>query len=104
MATAEQPVRTADDRAWDLFFEALDTDSPSAARIPPGAAIVAADAPDRDELVRRYHADRRTVVVVDEDGREETLRPNQPERTLLLAGLLLLGAWALVRGGQRLPA
>ncbi len=76
MATAEQPVRTADDRAWDLFFEALDTDSPSAARIPPGAPIIAADAPNRDELVRSYHADRRTVVVVHEDGGEETLRPN----------------------------
>lgn len=105
MATAERPtVTTADDRAWDLFFEALDANSPSAVRIPPGAAIVASDAPDRDELVRRYHSDRRTVVVVHEDGREETLRPHQIERTMLFAGLILLGAWIVLRGGQRVPA
>jgi len=104
MATAERPVRTADDRAWDLFFEALDPDSASAARISPGAAILAANAPDRDALVRRYHADRRTVVVVHEDGCAETLKPSQLERILLLGGLAVLGAWALSRGGQRIPA
>jgi hypothetical protein len=105
MATAEQPtVATADDRAWDLFFEALDSDSNTASRVPPGAAVVAADAPDRDELVRRYHADRRTVVVVYEDGREDILRPRQLERTVLVAGLFLFGVWLALRGGQRVPA
>jgi hypothetical protein len=88
MATAESPnVTTADDRAWDLFFEALDADSDAAGRIPPGAAIVAADAPDRDELVRRYHADHRSVVLVYADGRTETLRP----RPFDLEQLLIIG-------------
>jgi len=103
MATAERPITTADDRAWDLFFEALEADSGAARRVPPGAAIVAADAPDRDELVRRYHADHRSVVIVREDGRTETLRPYQFERALLLGGLALL-AWFLLRSGSKAPA
>ena len=104
MATAERPdVSTADDRAWDLFFEALDADTPAAARIPSGAAIVAADDPDRQTLIRRYHADRRTVVLVHADGREDVLRPRTGERLLLLGGLALL-AWFVLRSAQRVPA
>ena len=103
MATAERQLTTADDRAWDLFFEALDADGEIASRVPPGAAIVAADAPDRDELVRRYHADRRSVVVVHDDGRTETLRPRDWELLLLLgAGLALLG-WLVLRSGPKAP-
>jgi hypothetical protein len=102
MATAERQITTADDRAWELFFEALDGDV--ASRVPPGAAIVAADAPDRDELVRRYHADRRSVVVVHHDGHTETLRPRDWEQLLLLgAGLALLG-WLVLRSGSKVPA
>ena len=105
MATAERPkIATADDQAWDLFFEALDADSAAATRVPPGAAIVAADAPDREQLVHRYHDDRRTVVVVHEDGRDEILRPRQLERKLLLGGLVLIGVWLASRGGRRAPA
>jgi hypothetical protein len=105
MATAERPeLKTADDRAWDLFFEALDGDSPTATRVPPGAAIVAADAPDRDELVRRYHADRRSVIVVHVDGREEVLRPHSFERAVMLVGLGLIAAWLILRSSQRVPA
>jgi hypothetical protein len=105
MATAESPkVTTADDRAWDLFFEALESDSASAARIPPGAAIVAADAPDRDELVRRYHADHRSVVLVHADGRTETLRPRpfDLEQLLIIGGALLV-AWLVIRSGSKAP-
>jgi hypothetical protein len=105
MATAERPtLTTADDRAWELFFDALDGGSATATRVPPGAAIVAADAPDRVELVRRYHADKRTVVVVHEDGREEILRPRSIERALMIGGLALFVVWLLARDGQRLPA
>jgi hypothetical protein len=68
---------TADACAWDRFFEALDAERAAAARVPTGAAIVAADAPNRDELVRRYQGEGRTVVVVDEDGREQLLAPPQ---------------------------
>lgn len=97
MATAERPtLTTADDRAWDLFFEALDVGSASSADLPPGAAIVAADAPDLNALVRRYHADRRTVVVVYKDGHREIRRPRQVEK-YLLGGLLLVAAWLAVR-------
>jgi hypothetical protein len=103
MATAERPVITADDRAWDLFFEGLEAESDAAKRVPPGAAIVAADAPDRHELVRRYHADHRSVVIVHEDGRTETLRPHHFERALLIGGLALL-AWLVLRSGLKSPA
>jgi hypothetical protein len=104
MATAERPaLTTADDRAWDLVFEALDSDSDAAARVPPGAAIVAFDAPDRAELVRRYHADHRAVVIVHEDGRTETLRPRQVERALLIAGVALL-TWLVLRSGSKASA
>lgn len=104
MATAERQLTTADDRAWDLFFEALDVESETASRVPPGAAIIAADAPDRDELVRRYHADRRSVVIVHEDGRTETLRPHDWEQLLLLGAGLALLAWLLLRSGSKAPA
>jgi hypothetical protein len=106
MATAESPkVTTADDRAWDLFFEALESDSAAAARIPPGAAIVAADAPDRDELVRRYHADHRSVVLVHADGRTETLRPRPFDfQQLLVVGGALLLAWLVLRSGSKAPS
>jgi hypothetical protein len=106
MATAESPnVTTADDRAWDLFFEALDADSDAAGRIPPGAAIVAADAPDRDELVRRYHADHRSVVLVYADGRTETLRPRpfDLEQLLIIGGAVVL-AWLVLRSGAKAPS
>jgi hypothetical protein len=108
MATVPSPnVTTADDRAWDLFFEALDADSAAAARIPPGAAIVAADAPDRDELVRRYHADHRSVVLVHADGRTETLRPRpRPldlEQLLIIGGAVVL-AWLVLRSGAKAPS
>ncbi len=109
MVTAERPdVTTADDRAWDLFFEALDADTPAAARISSGAAIVAADDLDRDTLIRRYHDDRRTVVLVHADGREDVLRPRTGDRLvgdrlLLLDGLALL-AWLVLRSGHRVPA
>jgi hypothetical protein len=106
MATAESPnVTTADDRAWDLFFEALDAGSAAAARIPPGAAIVAADARDRDELVRRYHADHRSVVLVYADGRTETLRPRQFdfEQLLIIGGAVVL-AWLVLRSGAKVPS
>ena len=104
MATTQESLTRADDCAWDLFFEALDAGSDAAAWVPPGAAIVAADAPDRAELVRRYHADRRSVVVVDEDGRTETLRPShQLQRLLVLGGLALL-AWFVIRSGGKASA
>jgi hypothetical protein len=106
MATAESPnVTTADDRAWDLFFEGLDADSAAAARIPPGAAIVAADAGDRDELVRRYHADHRSVVLVHSDGRTETLRPRpfDLEQLLIIGGAVVL-AWLVLRSGAKAPS
>jgi ABC-type phosphate/phosphonate transport system substrate-binding protein len=104
MATAERHLATADQKAWDLFFEALDADSDLAARIPPGAAVVAADEPDRGELVRRYHADRRSVVVVHEDGRIETLRPQDWSRLLIVGAGLALLAWLLLRSGSKSPA
>lgn len=101
MATAEHPhLATADDSAWELFFDALDADSDAAREIPPGAAIVAADAPDREELVRRYHAERRTVVVVGDGGRQ-ILRPPLLPRNLVIAGALGLLAWAIWRTGDR---
>ena len=104
MAPAENPYpATADDRAWELFFDALDADSDAAREIPPGAAIVAADAPDRLELVRRYHAERRAVVVVGESGRE-ILRPPLLDRNLMIAGALALTAWAIWHTGRRLLA
>ena len=46
---------TADGNAWDLFAEALDGSSAAAARVPTGAAILAADVHDREVLIRRYH-------------------------------------------------
>jgi len=103
MATAERPVATAEDRAWDLFFESLDSGSEAAERVPPGAAIIAADSPDREALVRRYHADRRSVVLVHPDGRSEVRRPHTRERTMLLVGLAVL-AGLFWRSGQRTPA
>jgi hypothetical protein len=106
MATADSPnVTTADDRAWDLFFEALDADSTAAARIPPGAAIVAADARDRDDLVRRYHADHRSVVLVHADGRTDTLRPRtfDLEQLLIIGGAVVL-AWLVFRSGAKAPS
>jgi len=66
---------TADDRAWDLFAEALDAGSAVAARITNGAAMLAADSPDRDVLMRRHHGEGRVVVLVDEDGREHHVLP-----------------------------
>jgi hypothetical protein len=66
---------TADDHAWDLFAEALDAGSAVAARVPNGAAILAADSPDREMLIRRYHGEGRVVVLVDEDGREHHVLP-----------------------------
>lgn len=105
MATAETAnVATADERAWELFFDALDADSESAARIPPGAAILAADAANREDLVHRYHADGRSVVLVHEDGRTEILRPSQLEKRLIVGGLILLVVWLALRGPQRVPA
>lgn len=113
MATAERPdVSPADDRAWEVFFEALDADSDTAQEIPPGAAIVAADSPERDELVARYHADHRSVVLVHADGQHETLRPRRTEpmraRRLDLQHLLLIGGgiglvWRALRSALRIP-
>jgi hypothetical protein len=99
MATIEHPSTTsADDRAWELFFEALDGDTGASADTPPGAAIIAADEPDLDELVRRYHADRRSVVVVHADGRREVRRARQLDR-LVIGGLLVAAiAWVAARG------
>jgi hypothetical protein len=105
MATAEHPhLTTADERAWDLFFAALDADNEAAHTVPPGAAIVAADASDRDELVRRYRADRRAVVLVHEDGRQEVISPRLVDRTLIVTAVLALAAWAIWRSGQRASA
>lgn len=106
MATVESPeLTTADGLAWDLFFEALDAESEAAARVPPGAAVVAGDAPDRDELVRRYHADHRSVVLVHADGRTETLRPRpfELEQLLLVGGAVLL-VWLVFRSSARAPS
>lgn len=99
MATVEHPTTTsADDRAWELFFEALDGDAAAATEIPPGAAIVAADEPDLDELVRRYRAERRSVVVVHADGRREVRRPRHLDR-LVIGGLIVAAvAWVATRG------
>jgi hypothetical protein len=66
---------TADDRAWDVLAEALDPDTAVAARVPTGAAILAADAQDRDVLIQRCHDEGRVVVLVDQDGRERHLLP-----------------------------
>ena len=66
---------TADDHACDLFAEALDAGSPAAARVSNGAAILAADSPDHEVLIRRYHDEGRAVVLVDEDGREHHVLP-----------------------------
>jgi hypothetical protein len=97
MATTEpHAVGTGEERAWALFFDALDASNDAARRLPPGAAIVAADAPDRGELVRRYHADRRAVVIVHADGREEIRKPPRPERIALLLAVVV-GAWLLLR-------
>jgi hypothetical protein len=106
MATTERPgVTPADDRAWEVFFEALDADSPIAEQIPPGAAIVAADAPDRDALVRRYHADHRSVVLVHADGRNETVRPSRIDlQRLLLIGGGMAFLWRVLRSGLRIPS
>jgi hypothetical protein len=69
---------TPEDRAWDLFAEALDAGSAAAARVPNGAAILAADSPDREVQIRRYHHEGRAVVLVDEDGREhQVLAPRR---------------------------
>jgi hypothetical protein len=57
---------TAEDRAWDLFAEALDAGSGAAARVPNGAVILAVDAPGREVLIRRYHYEGRVVVLVDQ--------------------------------------
>jgi hypothetical protein len=103
MATTEHPqLATADDLAWDLFLEALDPQSQAALRVPPGAAIVADDAPDRDELVRRYHSERRPVVVVRADGTSQVKRPSSFPRALLLFGAAL-GVWIAWRSAQREP-
>jgi hypothetical protein len=105
MATAERPdVTPADDRAWEVFFEALDADSDVAKQIPPGAAIVAADSPERDELVARYHADHRSVVLVHADGRNETLRPRRRDlQHVLLIGWGIGLLWRMLRSGLRIP-
>jgi hypothetical protein len=84
---------TADDRAWELFFEALDAGSEAGHRIPPGAAIVAADAANRDDLLRRYHADRRSVVLVHQDGRTEIKRPALLDWELVRDRLVSLAVW-----------
>lgn len=68
---------TADDHACDLFAEALDAGSAAAARVPNGAAILAADSPEREVLIRRYHDEGRVVVLVDQDGREHHLVPRK---------------------------
>jgi len=41
--------------------------------VPNGAAILAADSPEREVLIRRYHDEGRVVVLVDPDGREHRL-------------------------------
>jgi hypothetical protein len=92
MATAEKTLRSAEARTWDLFHEALDPDSPAAARLPSGAAFVARDAPDREELVRRYRAEGRAVVLVSEDGSEEIIRGRGIDPKLLVVGLAVVAA------------
>jgi hypothetical protein len=94
----------ADDLAWDLFFEALDPESDVAARIPPGAAIIAADSPDRDFLIGRYHADRRSVVLVHAEGRAEIRRPDRLDRMFGFGGALLGALWLVLRSVSRTPA
>jgi hypothetical protein len=98
MATAAEPIASAEERAWELFFEALDPDSPAAVRLPSGAAFVAADAPDRDDVIRRYKAEGRPVVVVDGEGREKIIRPSRLDHKSMLL-LLALGtaAWIAFR-------
>lgn len=106
MATTEEPtVSRAEDRAWEVFFDSLDPDREAAAWIPPGAAIIAADSPDRDFLIRRYHADRRPVVLVDADGRTKTLRPRplDREQLLILSGAVLV-VWLVLRSGSKAPS
>lgn len=68
MGIPRNSVEGADGRAWAIFFEALDADSPIAAAIPSGAAIIGADAPDTFESVRRYHEEGRDAS---SDGRYE---------------------------------
>jgi hypothetical protein len=80
MSKPTKETSVADARAWDVFLEALDADSQAAASIPTGTAIVAADDPDRDELIRRYHNDDRAVAVVDADGGYEVLPPRLRHR------------------------
>jgi hypothetical protein len=104
MATAERHLATADDRAWGLFLDALDAESKAAMHVPPGAAIVSADAPDRHELVRRYQTERRPVVLVHEDGRTQIVRPHDWEGLALLSAGALLLAWLLMRSSTKLPA
>lgn len=104
MATAERHLATADERAWDLFVEALDAESEVALRIPPGAAIVASDAPDRHEVIRRYQSERRPVVLVHEDGRTQILRRHDWEGIVFVGAGALLVAWLLLRSGSKVPA
>jgi hypothetical protein len=105
MATTERITGgTADERAWDLFLQALEPDSPAAATVPPGAAVLAADAPDREELIRRYHADGRSVVLVDADGQTKTLKPRRIDLGWIAAvGVAVAAVWQWVRSSARIP-
>jgi hypothetical protein len=103
MATTLEHASSAEERAWDLFRDALDPESEAARRLPSGAAFVAADSPDRGELVRRYKAEGRAIVIVDAEGHEQVVRAWPPEAKIALV-IAAAAALALLLGRGRVPA
>lgn len=106
MATTDRITgKTGDERAWDVFFEALDPDSATAAAIPSGAAIVPADADNLEELKRRYRAEGRPVAMVAADGGVTIVRDHSRDLSwLLLFGGIIAAAWQRLRSSARVGA
>ena len=103
MATVDGALSAAEQRAWDVFSQAVDPASEDVG-IPSGAAIVAADSPDLDTWKDRYAGEGRAVVVVDSNyGLVQ--RKNHSERGwLLLVGAAIFFAAVKGLGKVRIPA
>jgi hypothetical protein len=106
MATTDHMnTSTPDERAWEVFFEALDPESCAAAAIPSGAAIVPADSDNLDELKRRYQAGGRPVVLVDADGKVRPVKSRPVDVGLIaMLGAAAVFVWRRLRSVSRIPA
>jgi len=104
MATVDH-TGAAEERAWEVFLGAVDPAVDSAPMVPPGAAIVAADAHNVEQLKRRYKAEGRPVALVGENGALTVIkaRGHFDLRWLFAAGILA-AAWSALRSRVRIPA